>query len=188
MTKSELTVRRVPIEFIEVEMALLEVMGLDWHRGEEYFSHNGKTRLVDIVVKPSELRAPYDKIHPMPFPGLNIDNLPQFAVIAACAKGKTLIHDWVFENRAIHMMEMQKLGAHVQLLDPHRIIVDGPTRWKGADLVAPAALRPAVCLVWAGLAAEGETVLRQVYVINRGYEELPARLNSIGANVSVFRD
>ena len=85
----------------------------------------------------------------MPFPGLNIDNLPFFAVIAADAEGQTLIHDWVYENRAIHLMELNKLGAHTQLLDPHRLLVEGPTRWRRQELVCPPALRPAVCLLLA---------------------------------------
>lgn len=187
-TKSELTIERAPIEFIEVELATLDAMGLAFDRSVEYRSHNGKTRLVDLTIKPSELTAPLDKIHPMPFPGLNIDNLPLFSVIAACATGRTLIHDWVFENRAIHMMEMNKLGAHVQLLDQHRLIIDGPTRWRGAELVSPPALRPAVCLVWAALAAEGETILRDVYVINRGYEDLSGRLTKLGAEISTFSE
>ena len=61
----------------------------------------------------------------MPFPGLNIDNLPFFAVIAADAEGQTLLHDWVYENRAIYLTELNKLGAQVKLLDPHRVLVEG---------------------------------------------------------------
>ena len=80
---------------------------------------NGKTRLVDITTKKSTLVASVDKIHPLPFPGLNIDNLPFFAIIAATAKGRTLIHDWVYENRAIYLTELSKLNAKVELLDPH---------------------------------------------------------------------
>lgn len=124
----------------------------------------------------------------MPFPGLNIDNLPFFAVIAAAAEGRTLIHDWVYENRAIHLVDLTKLGAEVQLLDPHRIVVTGPTRWRGQELVCPQALRPAVCLLLAALAARGTSVLRDVYVINRGYEDLPNRLNALGARIEVFKD
>ena len=90
------------------------------------------------------LHAPLDKIHPMPFPGLNIDNLPFFAVIAAVATGQTLLHDWVYENRAIYLVELNKLGGDVKLLDPHRVMIEGPTHWSGAEVVCPPALRPAV--------------------------------------------
>ncbi|MGA4507479.1 helix-turn-helix domain-containing protein [Propionibacteriaceae bacterium G1746] len=186
VTGSELTVTRAPIEFLEIELAVLSEMGLSYSLTDEYTSRNGATRLVDVTVHPSTLRAPKDKIHPMPFPGLNIDNLPFFAVIAAAAEGETLIHDWVYENRAIHLLELGKLGANVKLLDPHRLEVNGPTRWRGRELVCPPALRPAVCLLLAALAARGESVLRDVYMINRGYEDLPARLNALGADIEVF--
>lgn len=147
VTDSELTVRRVPIEFMEIELAQLEEMGLHFTRSEEYASHNGRTRLVDVTVYPSTLRAPIDKIHPMPFPGLNIDNVPFFAVIAAAANGTTLIHDWVYENRAIHLTELNKLGGRVRLADPHRIYVDGPThcRARRSSARRPCAPRCASC-------------------------------------------
>lgn len=187
VTRSELTIERCPIEFLEIELAILAEMGLDFSLSPEYSSANGFTRLVDITVRPSRLRAVADKIHPMPFPGLNIDNLPFFAVIAAEAEGQTLIHDWCYENRAIHLVDLSKLGADVQLLDPHRLIVRGPTRWRGRELICPPALRPAVCLLLAALAASGETTLRDVYMINRGYEDLPTRLGRLGASITVFR-
>jgi UDP-N-acetylglucosamine 1-carboxyvinyltransferase len=188
VTQSELTIQRAPIEFLEIELAVLEEMGLEFDLGTEYVAANGHTRLVDLTVKPSVLHAPIDKIHPMPFPGLNIDNLPFFAVIAASAEGKTVIHDWVYENRAIYLTELNRLGARVQLLDPHRVIVEGPTRWRGTQVVCPPALRPAVCILLGMLAARGESVLRDVYVINRGYEDLANRLNLLGADIEVFRD
>jgi UDP-N-acetylglucosamine 1-carboxyvinyltransferase len=188
VTSSELTVRRVPIEFLEIELAVLEEMGLDHDRTPEYPADNGRTRLVDLTVRPSKLEAPIDKIHPMPFPGLNIDNVPFFAAIAAVASGKTLIHDWVYDNRAIYLTDLNRLGGRLQLLDPHRVLVEGPTRWRAAEMMCPPALRPAVVVLLAMMAAEGTSVLRNVYVINRGYEDLAERLNSIGAQIEIFRD
>ncbi|MEU4602133.1 UDP-N-acetylglucosamine 1-carboxyvinyltransferase [Kribbella sp. NPDC023972] len=188
VTGSEITIRRAPIEFLEIELALLEEMGLDYSRSEEYLAENGRTRLVDLTTRPSLLHAPIDKIHPMPFPGLNIDNLPFFAVIAATATGQTLIHDWVYENRAIYLTDLNKLGGRVKLLDPHRVMVEGPTHFSGAEIMCPPALRPAVVTLIAMMAAKGTSVLRSVYVINRGYEDLAARLNSLGAQIETFRD
>jgi UDP-N-acetylglucosamine 1-carboxyvinyltransferase len=188
VTGSEIEIRRVPIEFLEVELALLEEMGLEYERGPEYRALNGRTRLLDLVTRPSSLYAREDKIHPMPFPGLNIDNVPFFAVIAAVASGRTLIHDWVYENRAIYLTELNRLGAHVTLLDPHRIWVDGPSRFSAAEVVCPPALRPAVVILLAMLAARGTSVLRHVYVIDRGYEDLASRLSSLGAQIEVFQD
>ncbi len=188
VTDSSITIRRVPIEFIEIELATLEGMGMKYNLTSEYMSANGKTRLVDLTTIAGPLRAPTDKIHPMPFPGLNIDNLPFFALIGAVAEGSTMIHDWVYENRAIYLTELTKVGARVQLLDPHRVIVEGPTRWRAAEVVCPPALRPGVVVLLAMLAASGTSVLRNVYVINRGYEDLAERLNALGATIEVFRD
>lgn len=188
VTESEITIQRVPIEFMEIELATLEEMGLRYDISAEYLAENGHTRLVDLTPKPSKLRAPLDKIHPLPFPGLNIDNLPFFAVIAAVAEGQTLLHDWVYENRAIYLTELTKLGGNVKLLDPHRVLVEGPTHFSGAELVCPPALRPAVVILLAMLASKGTSVLRSTYVIHRGYEDLAERLNELGANIVPFRD
>lgn len=188
VTKSEITIQRASIEFLEIDLAFLENMGFSYTLSEEYKAANGRTRLVDITTKVTELHAPVDKIHPLPFPGLNIDNLPFFALVAATASGRSLIHDWVYENRAIYLTELTRLNAAVQLVDPHRLYIEGPTRWKPAEIIAPPALRPAVVILLAMLAAPGVSTLRNVYSINRGYEDLARRLNSIGAKITVLRD
>ena len=188
VTGSRITIRRVPIEFMEIELATLETMGMRLEISPEYPSANGKTRLVDLTTIPGPLHAALDKIHPMPFPGLNIDNLPFFALIAATAQGTTMIHDWVYDNRAIYLTELNRVGAKVQLLDPHRVLIEGPTRWRAAEMQCPPALRPGVVVLLAMLAAPGTSVLRNVYVINRGYEDLAERLNKLGATIDVFRD
>ena len=183
-THSEITIRRAPIEFLEIELEVLKSMDADIERSTEYFAENGHTRLVDLVVKKSDLVAPLDKIHPMPFPGLNIDNLPFFSVIAATARGRTMIHDWVFENRAVYTTDLTKLNAKVELLDAHRLYVEGPTNWRPAELVAPPALRPAVVLLIAMLAAPGASILRNTYSIDRGYQDFAARLRQLGADIA----
>lgn len=189
VTQSSITIERAPIEFLEIELATLSGMGLRYDISPEYTAHNGHTRLVDLTIHPGPLRAPIDKIAPMAFPGLNIDNLPFFALIGAMAEGTTMIHDWVYENRAIYLTELNKLGAQVQLLDPHRLMVTGATpRWRAAEVMCPPALRPGVVILLAMLAAPGTSVLRNVYVINRGYEELAERLNALGATIETFRD
>ena len=188
VTKSELTVTRVPIEFTEIELAILRGMGLDLTLTDEYKARNGSTRLVDITIRPSKLTAPKDKLHSMPFPGVNMDNLPFLGLIATAAKGRTLVHDWSYENRAIYFTELTKLNGTIELVDPHRVYITGPTKWKAADVVAPPALRPSVVILLAMLAAPGTSILRDVYSINRGYEDLANRLNSIGAKIETIRD
>jgi UDP-N-acetylglucosamine 1-carboxyvinyltransferase len=184
VTNSGITITRCPIEFLELELLKLEKMGFQYKKSKPYVSHNGVTKLVDITTKPSQLKALHEKIHPAVYPGLNIDNLPFFAVIATQAEGQTLIHDWVYEKRAIYFTELDKLGADTVLADPHRIFITGPTALKATELVCPPALRPATILLIAMLGAKGHSILRNIYSINRGYENLIARLQSLGASVA----
>ncbi len=182
-TRSEITITRCPIDFLELELYTLQQMGLHYERGEVYASENGHTVLRDITIKPSEFIAPPEKIAPRPYPGINIDNLPYFVPIATQAIGRTLIHDWVYDGRARHYMELTKLGAKMELLDPHRVVVDGPTPLHAATIDAPPAFRPASIVLIAMLAAEGESTLNNVYPISRGYENLHERLKTLDASV-----
>lgn len=185
-TGSELTIERCPIDFLELELATLEHMGMKHTRGKKYMAENGSTELVDITIHTSALVAPPEKIAPRPYPGINIDNLPYFVSIATQAEGETLIHDWVYEIRSSYYLEMSKLGADVTKLDQHRVLVKGPTPLHGANIKAPPAFRPASILLIGMLAAEGESTLYDVYPINRGYENLHERLTKLGANIEAI--
>lgn len=189
-TNSEITIKRVPIDFVTIELLKLKKMGLKFDETPRYKAANGFTDLVDLTVHKHDgkLKALVDKIHPLPYPGLNIDNLPYFVPIACVANGRTLIHDWIYSGRAIHYTEMSKIGANVELADPHRLFVVGPTKFSHADVVCPPALRPASLLLIGMLAAPGISTLRNIYTINRGYEDLAERLNSLGAHITVFQD
>jgi UDP-N-acetylglucosamine 1-carboxyvinyltransferase len=187
-THSSITIERVPIEFLEQELLVLEKMGFKYQIVRKYMARNKKTRLVDITTHPSTLTAPEDKIHARPYPGLNMDNLPFFAAIATQAKGTTLIHDWMYEKRALYLTELDKLGADTMLADPHRIFITGPTPLHHAELMAPPALRPAVVLLVAMLSAPGESTLRNIYPINRGYEHIVDTLQSLGADITIGED
>jgi UDP-N-acetylglucosamine 1-carboxyvinyltransferase len=186
VTKSTLTVSRCPIDFLTLELEKLKRMGLKYKLGKEYLAKNGRTVLTDITVSPSKLTAPHDKIHTQPYPGINNDNLPFFVPITCFADGQTLIHDWTWENRAIYFTELNRLGADIKLLDPHRALVTGVKKLRGAQIVSPPALRPTAIILIAMLASEGTSVLRNVYSIKRGYADIAERLNSIGANITVL--
>ena len=97
-----------------------------------------------------------------------------------------MIHDWVYDGRAIHYTELSKLGANISLADPHRVYIEGPTKFTAADITAPPALRPAVLVLLGMLAADGISVLRNVYTINRGYEDLAERLDSSRCSHNCF--
>ncbi len=186
-TNSSITIKRCPIDFLELELLKLEKMGFRFKLSKRYKARNGFTNLVDIKTFPSKLHALEEKIYARPYPGLNIDNLPFFVPIATQAKGQTLIHDWTYETRAIYYLELNKLGADIILADPHRVYINGPTKLEGAEVICPPALRAAAIILIAMLAASGTSVLRNVYSISRGYEDLANRLNKLGANIKPQR-
>ena len=185
-TNSQLTIKRVPYYWVGLEFLKLKKMGLD--DSETDPSDNGVTLLADITIYKHDglLKAPIDKLHPNLWPGINPDNIPYFVPIVGTAHGRTLIHDWMFENRAIYYTEMTKIGMSVELADPHRVYITGPTRFTKGDVVCPPALRPASLLLIGMMAAEGISTLRNIYTINRGYEDLAERLNSLGARITIL--
>lgn len=188
-TASQFLIKRCPIDFLELELLKLQKMGFKYEASEEYLSKNKRTKLVDIKTYPSKLSALEEKIHPATpsSAGINIDNLPFFVPIAIKAKGKTLIHDWVYENRAIYFAELNKLGAKITLLDPHRVIIEGPSSLHAGEIMCPPALRPAAIILVAMLMAPGKSVLKNVYSINRGYENLEERLGKLGAKIRFIK-
>ncbi|MDR1197054.1 MAG: UDP-N-acetylglucosamine 1-carboxyvinyltransferase [Candidatus Nomurabacteria bacterium] len=188
VTESEIEIKRAPIEFLELELITLAGMGLEFDKSPEYKSKNGQTRLVDLQIKYSDLVAPNDKLHALPSPGINQDNLPFLGLIATMAEGRTLLHDWAYENRAVYMTELNRLGADIELIDLHRVYINGPTKWKPVDITAPPALRPSVVMMLAMLAAPGKSILRDVYNIKRGYQDLPERLNALGADIQTINE
>ena len=185
---SSLTIKRCPLDFLELELLNLEKMGFQFSLSKKYSAQNGLTVLADITTHPSKLKALEEKIHALPFPGINQDNLPFFVPIATQAKGESLIHDWTYENRAIYYPELNRLGAKITLMDPHRVTINGPTKLTAAEVVCPPALRPAAIILVAMLAAKGKSTLYNVYPIHRGYEKLEERLQSIGADIKLVEE
>lgn len=182
-TKSALTIKNCAYDFLALELEHLNIMGQKYEILNKRSSKSGHFVIVDIKVKPSTLKALPDKLHGRPYPGLNIDNVPLFTPILTQAKGESLVHDWVYENRAIYYLELKKLGADVLLLDPHRARIKGPTELKANEIDCPPAIRPGMAILIAMIAAHGRSVLRNVYPIERAYEDLVGRLNKIGVDI-----
>ena len=183
VTKSSINIKRCPIDFLELELLKMEKMGFKFKILKTYKSRNKQANLVDIKTFPSDLIASAEKIYGRPFPGLNIDNLPFFVPIAVQAKGETLIHDWVYEDRTIYYVELNRLGAKIKLADPHRVFITGPSKLTGGEIICPPALRPSAIILVTMLAAKGKSILRNIYSIERGYHDLVGRLNRLGADI-----
>jgi UDP-N-acetylglucosamine 1-carboxyvinyltransferase len=102
------------------------------------------------------------------------------------AEGRASVTETIFENRFMHASEMQRMGARIQI-DGHTATVEGPTPLTGARVQA-SDLRASACLVLAGLAARGETIIDRVYHIDRGYEKIESKLRQVGADIERIRD
>ena len=116
-----------------------------------------------------------------PYPGFPTDLQAQLMALMTRAKGRSRITETIFENRFMHVQELARLGAHIQL-DGDSAVVEGVDRLTGAPVMATD-LRASVSLVIAGLAAEGETMVQRVYHLDRGFEKLEDKLSRCGAQI-----
>jgi UDP-N-acetylglucosamine 1-carboxyvinyltransferase len=134
-----------------------------------------------LVVRPSSLRA-VRRITTGLWPGFPSDLVSLVTVLATQAEGRTLVHDWLYELRLFALEQMSAMHADLFLCDPHRIIVNGPTRLRGRALDSRD-LRSGMALIAAALAAEGESRVTPLETVERGYASLIERLRSLGAQV-----
>jgi UDP-N-acetylglucosamine 1-carboxyvinyltransferase len=122
-----------------------------------------------------------------PYPGFPTDMQAQYMALMTQAVGSARVTETIFENRFMHASEMQRMGASIRVESHNTAIVEGPTELMGARVQA-SDLRASACLVLAGLAAQGETVIDRVYHIDRGYEKIEAKLRAVGAGIERLRE
>lgn len=158
-------------------------LGIDWQNDGD-----------DIVVPPEQDLAvlpDFDgavpEIDDMPWPGFPPDLISIALVLATQSKGTTLIHQKMFDRRLVFVDRLIDMGAGIVVCDPHRALVMGPTRLRGARLVSPD-IRAGMALVIAALCASGESTIHNIGQIDRGYERLDARLASLGAAIERVED
>lgn len=135
----------------------------------------------EILVKPSkEFKA--TKIQVLPHPGFPTDLQPQTSVLLTQAQGKSLIHEPLYENRFQHLHELRKMGADIEISDPHRALIFGKSQLFGVK-VNGSDIRSGASLVLAGLIAKGQTQVENISQIERGYEKIDEKLRKIGAKI-----
>jgi len=121
------------------------------------------------------------------WPGFPSDVVSLVTVLATQAEGRTLVHDWMYELRLFALEQLSAMRADLFLCDPHRIIVTGPSRLKGRPLDSRD-IRSGMALIAAALAAEGESRLAPLEIVERGYADLVERLRALGAEIELARD
>ncbi len=135
------------------------------------------------VIPALALQAPALFIDPRPYPGIPTDIQAPLAVLATQAAGETMIFDTLYEGRFNYAVELEKMGASIAVLNPHQVVVKGPTPLKGT-VIKSFDLRAGVALIVAALVAEGKTVIEDIYQVDRGYERIEERLQRIGAGIT----
>jgi UDP-N-acetylglucosamine 1-carboxyvinyltransferase len=125
-------------------------------------------------------------IHTAPYPGFPTDMQAQFTALNAIAEGTGAVTETVFENRLIQVHEMNRMGAKITV-EGNTAIINGVERLNGAPVMATD-LRASASLVIAGMAATGETVIDRIYHIDRGYERIEEKLQSLGADIRRLPD
>ncbi|HEY9593299.1 MAG TPA: UDP-N-acetylglucosamine 1-carboxyvinyltransferase [Spirochaetia bacterium] len=123
------------------------------------------------------------KIDDAPWPGFPADIISIALVVASQAEGTVLIHEKMFESRMFYVDKLIGMGAKIILCDPHRAVVNGPSRLNGSELVSPD-VRAGMAMLIAAMCAHGKSTIQNVYQIERGYENLTQRLQSLGAHIT----
>lgn len=169
ITRGHVRLRRTCPGHVEAVLAKLRDAGARVESGEDWIEVAMPDRPVAVDIST------------MPYPGFPTDMQAQFAALNCVANGVSTISENVFENRFMHMLELQRMGAHIRL-QGGTAVIEGVERLKAAPVMATD-LRASAGLVLAGLVAEGETVVDRIYHIDRGYECIEEKLNQLGARI-----
>jgi len=167
---SRIKIKNIIPEHLDIILLKLKQIGVKFKLGRNY-----------LQIYPSyNLKA--FKIQTMPYPGFPTDLQSPFGVLATQCQGASLIQDPLFEGRMNYVSELIKMGANAIVADPHRVIINGPTTLYGREIKS-FDLRAGATLIIAGLIAEGETIINQAEIVDRGYEEIEKRLSYLGAKI-----
>ena len=178
VTRGELTIEAAAPENLRMVKIAFGKLGIHWET-EGTSIHVPKGQELKVIP---ELGGMVPSIDDAPWPGFPADLTSIITVVATQVEGTVLIHEKMFESRMFFVDKLIGMGAKIILCDPHRAVVSGPSRLRGAELVSPD-VRAGMAMVIAALCAEGESVIQNVYQIERGYENIAERLQSLGARI-----
>ena len=170
LTPGKVVVKNIDFNHLDLFLAKLEEIGVNFDQGE-----NQVTVFYSPFLKPV-------KVQVLPHPGIATDLLPILAPLLTRAQGKSLIHDPLYGGRFAYVDELRKMGADIEIVDPHRSFVFGPNQLRGITIES-SDIRAGAGLIIAALMAEGKTTINNVFQIDRGYERIEERLQKLGADI-----
>ena len=167
LTNGRLKIKNIDPKIMSTEINLLHKMGVNIIRKKNYIisSCSKKLKCINIMTKP--------------YPGFPTDMQAQIMVLMTKAEGVSTIKENIFENRFMHVSELRRMGAHIEVRG-NKAVIFGKKKLNGAELMATD-LRASVCLVLAGLFASGKTIVNRIYHLDRGYEQIETKLSNCGA-------
>ncbi len=173
LTNGEVKITNVDPKIMSNEINLLNKMSIKISRRKNYI----------IVKSPKKIRSV--KVETEPYPGFPTDLQAQLMVLMTKARGTSVIKENIFENRFMHVSELRRMGAHIEIKGS-RAKIYGGNALNGAELMATD-LRASVCLVLAGLVATEKTIVNRIYHLDRGYEKIEKKLSKCGAKIRRFK-
>jgi UDP-N-acetylglucosamine 1-carboxyvinyltransferase len=177
-TGGELLIEGVKASDMRPARIAFKKLGIVWeHEGDVLSVPKNQTMAVNC-----DLGGMIPKIDDAPWPGFPPDLTSIITVVATQVTGTVLVHEKMFESRMFFVDKLIGMGARIVLCDPHRAVISGPTKLTGAELHGPD-VRAGMALLIAAMTATGKSTIRNVYQIERGYENLAARLSSLGGKI-----
>ena len=174
ITRGKLKIDNIIPDHLKYPIKILKKMGAKIQIGKNY-----------ILLKKSSINLKPIKIKTSPYPGFPTDLQAQFMTLLTIVRGKSHIQENIFENRFMHVSELNRLGANIKV-KKDKSIIEGVKKLIGANVMA-SDLRASVSLILAGLVAEGKTVISRIYHLDRGYEKIEDKLNSCGSNIKRYK-
>lgn len=175
VTPGEVEIRNATPEHLDIFLDKLEEIGVNLKRGNDF---------IKVSYSPNLKSA---RVQALPYPGFPTDLLPVILPLLTQAKGKSLIHDPLYENRFNYVQELKKMGADIEIVDPHRVFVYGKTPLQGLRIESWD-IRAGASLIIAALLAGGETIIENIYQIDRGYEKIEEKLKGLGARIERIKE
>ncbi|MFQ3620754.1 MAG: UDP-N-acetylglucosamine 1-carboxyvinyltransferase [Spirochaetales bacterium] len=178
VTRSELEIHNTEPQHLKMMRIVFAKLGIEWKQEGSilYMPADQKLKVVP------DLGGIIPKVDDAPWPGFPADLTSIALVVATQVEGTVLVHEKMFESRMFFVDKLIDMGAKVVLCDPHRAVVSGPAKLRGSVMTSPD-VRAGMAMVIAALCAEGESIIHNVYQIERGYENLTERLSALGAKI-----
>jgi len=169
LTGGNLKITNINPKIINTEINILKKIGASIKIKNKELNIIGRSKIKNIKLKTS------------PYPGFPTDLQAQLMVLLCKANGRSEIIEKIFENRFMHALELNRMGAKINILG-NKAIINGNVNFKAAELMATD-LRASVSLILAALSAKGKSIINRIYHLDRGYEEIEQKLRSVGASI-----